>query len=156
MIHIWWYQLKSVTWYPANKNHVYGRTDRQIDGRRDGQMQATTVPLLSERSRSKNRIWLKLPQWHIKELTLLMLVSKYSRRIYIARASLAMVLAPLDERLPVFHAEVFPLILNENMFYVLSNTFSATRGMLKKLRAHELNLSTSQRPYSRKKSPSYE
>ena len=45
---IWWVQLKSVTSYHADKLKFM---DGRKDGRRDGQAQATTIPLQPERPR---------------------------------------------------------------------------------------------------------
>ena len=43
LVQIWWFQLKSVTSYQADKQKF-------TDGRADGQTQATTIPLRPERS----------------------------------------------------------------------------------------------------------
>ena len=51
LVQIWWFQLKSVTSYRADKVKFM---DGQTDGRIDGQTQATTIPLRPERLRGKN------------------------------------------------------------------------------------------------------
>ena len=52
-VQIWWFQLKPVTSYPADKVKF---TDRRTDGRTDGQTQATTIPLRPEMLKGKNAI----------------------------------------------------------------------------------------------------
>ena len=47
LVQIWWFQLKAVTSYRADKVKF-------TDGWTDGQTQATTIPLRSERPRGKN------------------------------------------------------------------------------------------------------
>ena len=50
LVQIWWFQLKFVVWYHADKVKF---TDRRMDG----QMQAMTIPLQPERPRSnENKI----------------------------------------------------------------------------------------------------
>ena len=50
---IWWFQLKPVTSYRADKVKF---TDGRMDGQTDGQTQATTIPLRPERPRGKKRL----------------------------------------------------------------------------------------------------
>ena len=58
-VQIWWFKLKSVTSYRANKEKFSdGRTTRQTD--RDGQTQATTIPFLPERPKGNKGKCLEL------------------------------------------------------------------------------------------------
>ena len=57
LVQIWWFQLKSVTRYRADKVKFTDRgTDGRTDGRADGQTQVT-IPLRPERSRDNKTIF---------------------------------------------------------------------------------------------------
>ena len=59
LVHIWWFQLKYVTSYRADKVKF---TDGQTDGRTDGQAEATTIPFRPQRPRVKH--------WNLSRLVL--------------------------------------------------------------------------------------